>query len=141
MTNFEYYKNEIMELAEQGKALAVVDGKPMACFDATCGNCDLEDAHCEVNLIKWLYSEHRSLTDNDITMCHAVDPDTYIYRSGSGNLYLSSSENLQNLCTIDGTTAIFFDNAIKIDARLFGCIKIGEYIQVGKLLHGGKVKR
>lgn len=134
MTNFEYYKNEIMEIVDRDKSLAVIDGKPGDCLAISCVNCDLDDRYCEIEFIKWLYSEHRPLTEEDMAMCHAVDPDTYIYRGGSGNLYLSSSENAKNLDSAEEDTVTFFDNAIKIDSRMFDCVDIGKLVKVSELL-------
>lgn len=62
MTNFEHYKEEILEITNRGYNVAVVDNKPVSCGDIQyCTSCQLVNPHakwfCSLNRIKWLYEE------------------------------------------------------------------------------------
>lgn len=62
MTNFEFYKNDILKSIKEG-SLAVVNNKPCSCFAARCSECDFGDndkpaiGGCDKKRFKWLYSE------------------------------------------------------------------------------------
>lgn len=58
-TNFEHYKNELIETLLD--ILAVTeDGRILACDDAVCEECIWgEQSDCITNARKWLMSEHR----------------------------------------------------------------------------------
>lgn len=43
MKNREKYAQEIVQIALDGGPMALVNGKPLSCFDTKCVNCDLED--------------------------------------------------------------------------------------------------
>lgn len=62
MTNFEHYKEEILEITNKGYNVAVVDNKPVSCGDIQyCTSCQLVNPnakwHCHLNRMKWLYEE------------------------------------------------------------------------------------
>ena len=58
MTNFEKYKNEILEFNTQDaeEIPAIVNGKPVSCDNTRCDDCELDDP-CTRNFIKWLYED------------------------------------------------------------------------------------
>lgn len=63
MTNFDFYKDQILTIAENGSGLALRrNGELTGCDNCICENCVFSDTNggfgCEANMIKWLYSEH-----------------------------------------------------------------------------------
>ncbi len=59
MTNFEYYKNELLKLAKSNRQFGFDGKKIMFCYDADCNLCKFNGKECRNNFIKWLYEEHR----------------------------------------------------------------------------------
>lgn len=57
MTNFEFYKDELLKIANDEEDVAIVDGKPCTCSDTDCNRCDF-GCDCGPKLVKWLYAEH-----------------------------------------------------------------------------------
>ena len=76
-TNFEFYKDEILEIVENG-SVAVDYGEPIACSDASCANCLFNsNGGCYQHrmLFNWLYAEHieaPKLTKRERAFCEAV---------------------------------------------------------------------
>lgn len=58
MTNFKFYKDELIAIAGDGSEVAFVKGKPVKCDSIDCCQCDFKSFRCGVDLIKWLYAEH-----------------------------------------------------------------------------------
>ena len=58
MTNFEKYKNEILEFSTQGDAgiPAIINGEPVSCDNTRCEDCELGD-DCTRDFFKWLYED------------------------------------------------------------------------------------
>lgn len=78
MTNFEYYKEEILEITNKGYAVAVIDNKPMECPAITyCDECQFKSRiSCMRDRMKWLYEEHvekPKLTKKERQFCELVD--------------------------------------------------------------------
>lgn len=80
MTNFEYWKNRILEITKTG-GVSVEQGIPVEskCKEEYCDRCDFFDgkgvASCNRALIKWLYSEHEKkpeLTRQERKLCEAL---------------------------------------------------------------------
>ena len=46
MTNFEFYKDELMAIADDGSDVAMVKGEPAACDDTMCSQCELGEFNC-----------------------------------------------------------------------------------------------
>ena len=60
MTNFEKYKDEILEIANTSEhGFSLCDGKIEKCATASCEICkfDNNDCSCESAMLKWLYEE------------------------------------------------------------------------------------
>lgn len=57
MTNFEFYKDELMAIADNGSDVALVKGEPVACDAIMCSQCELGEFNCGASLIHWLYVE------------------------------------------------------------------------------------
>lgn len=58
MTNFEFYKDELMAIAGDGSDVALVKGKPAKCTETMCEQCKFGSYNCGADLVKWLYAEH-----------------------------------------------------------------------------------
>lgn len=59
MTNKEFYRDKIFEIACEGHSIAVVNGKPEECENIQCGRCDFfREIDCEKLLKEWLEEEH-----------------------------------------------------------------------------------
>lgn len=62
MTNFEFYKEKITEIAGAGSGVALVRDEPVSCDSIhDCNDCELFSigGDCSAGLIKWLYAEHK----------------------------------------------------------------------------------
>lgn len=96
MTNFEYYKEAIMEIVSHGYdiAVAVLDDNPIACAKVDCTDCQLNHGRCHLNLIKWLYEEHKEphkLTKKERHFCELVETG-WIARDVDESLYYFEEE-------------------------------------------------
>lgn len=58
MTNFEFYKDKLLAIADDGSDVALVKGEPAACDSVMCSQCELGEFNCGASLIHWLYAEH-----------------------------------------------------------------------------------
>lgn len=62
MTNFEKFKDEILDLAKNSEYLSVVKGQPENCIDTDCKMCGISilkgAADCNGKRILWLYEEY-----------------------------------------------------------------------------------
>lgn len=76
MTNFEYYKDEILRIINLDKKIGLQNGKPTHCGMIGCYKCDLEGITCGKGLINWLYEEYEPYVD-----WSKVEVDTPIYVS------------------------------------------------------------
>lgn len=63
MTNKEFYRDEIFEIACSGHTVAVCDGKPVVCEDTQCSQCDFQGTDCIKLLKEWLEKEHEESTE------------------------------------------------------------------------------
>lgn len=62
MTNFEKYRDEILEIlkSESGVALDMHGNKVFACKNSFCKDCKFQDeSDCTQSFIKWLYEEYQ----------------------------------------------------------------------------------
>ena len=109
MTNYEYYKEELIELFSQRTAeasgIAVVDGAPTACKRTYCGMCDLyelPESSCNDNCMSarkaWLNAEHiekPKLTKKERMFCELVETG-WISRDKYGALHYRTGDNKPN---------------------------------------------
>lgn len=93
MTNFEYYKEEILEIINKGNSLGVCKNKPVNCNSIECSECVSSDGSgCDRGVYKWLYAEHKEqpkLTKKERQFCELVETG-WIARSKNGCLNLFS---------------------------------------------------
>lgn len=92
MTNFEKYKDEILEISKNG-TIAVNKQKnmPVHCSTTPCSECIFRSDTCTSQLINWLYEEYQEpvpkLTKAEKGFCEIIK-DGYIARDKNGDLYL-----------------------------------------------------
>lgn len=91
-TNFEFYKDQILEIAKIG-SLAVCNDKPVSCGEIQCTCClfKRDEYGCAQGreLFEWLYAEHieaPKLTKRGRAFCEAVQTG-WIARDECGGLY------------------------------------------------------
>ena len=93
MTNFEYWKDRILEIRADGD-IAVVDEKPERCLYVKCKDCLFSPSvKCAEKLFNWLYSEHKEkpkLTKRERKLCEALETG-WIAANKSGNVYWYSN--------------------------------------------------
>ena len=57
MTNFEKYKEEIMDILDNGSDVGIEDNKLKSCSYISCNSCGFhdvqEDKWCQYNFFKW----------------------------------------------------------------------------------------
>lgn len=97
MTNFEKYRDEIVELCEKGENIAIVNGKLRTCKSVeNCEECDYCWLKSEV--IKWLYQENievlekPKLTQKQRKFCELVESG-YIATDEDGTQYFYKSSH------------------------------------------------
>ena len=59
MTNFEKWKDEIADISNANRSVAVVNGKLAICQTIDCKSCDFKgNVNCYYELLKWAASEY-----------------------------------------------------------------------------------
>ena len=59
MTKFEKWKEEIADISNANRSVAVVNGKPAICQTIDCKSCDFKgNVNCYYELLKWAASEY-----------------------------------------------------------------------------------
>jgi hypothetical protein len=123
MTNFEYYKDEILEIVNNDESLAVYknSSKPVKCGSITCKECissNIDD--CEKGIYNWLYAEHiekPKLTKKERQFCELIETG-WIARDNNGSLYRYSKAPCKRS---GGTWTGFSGNSLCVDNRFPGC--------------------
>ena len=90
MTNFEYWKDRILEINED-EVVAIINGKPCDCSVGKCEVCDFfrKEKTCRQKFVEWLYSEHKEkpkLTKRERKLCEALETG-WIAANKSGKVY------------------------------------------------------
>lgn len=97
MTNYEYYKEKILDIASKNDCgIALVNNEIIPCDDAECDMCQFYQtkSSCEQNLLKWLYAEHivpPTLTKKEHQFCELLETG-YIARDENGKLYWDTNK-------------------------------------------------
>ena len=117
MTNFEKWKDEIADISNANRSVAVVNGKPAICLTIDCKSCDFKgDVKCNYELLKWAASEYEEpapkLTKRErkFLECFTHPAFKEIYRKSYG-LYVGTGEP---------------EGALSISDDMFPSIKPGE---------------
>ena len=106
-TNFEFYKDQILEIAKIG-SLAVCNDKPVSCGEIQCTGClfKRDEYGCAQGreLFEWLYAEHieaPKLTKRERALCEAVQTG-WIARDCDMRLhYYASKPELSDMEWVD----------------------------------------
>ena len=88
MTNFEYYKEEILNIINENEDFGLLNNKPTPCVHIGCEECDLDQGRCSKDVFKWLYAEHKEqpkLTKKERQFCELVETG-WITRDRDGKL-------------------------------------------------------
>lgn len=118
MTNFEYWKDRILEIIKSGDGLALKNGNPIGCYRTSCENCNFyngETNYCNKKRFEWLYSEHEErpkLTRRERKLCEALETG-WIAANKSGNVYWYSNlpDKLYTMYQIIGGDSIRISGA------------------------------
>ena len=117
MTNFEKWKDEIADISNANRSVAIVNGKPAICITVDCKSCDFKgDVKCNYELLKWAASEYEEpapkLTKRErkFLECFTHPAFKEIYRKSYG-LYVGTGEP---------------EGALSISDDMFPSIKPGE---------------
>ena len=105
MTNFEFYKDEILAI-EVMSTVAFSGGKIKNCNDTRCEQCLFSSKHngkvCSINLTNWLYSEYTppkpTITKQEFTLLSLMKPG-YIARDENNGLWWYSEKPQKCNCT------------------------------------------
>jgi len=93
-TNFEFYKDEILKIAQRDTIPTLVKGKLVGCFSVECNECDFRSSKCRKERIEWLYAEHieqPKLTKRERAFCEAVG-EGWIVKDACSECYWVDSE-------------------------------------------------
>lgn len=95
MTNFEYWKDRILEIVKSDAGLALNNGNPTECHHISCENCNFRSKTqiCNIKRFEWFYSEHEDkpkLTKRERKLCEALETG-WIAANKSGNVYWYSN--------------------------------------------------
>lgn len=90
VTNFEYYKDEILENCLV--SLAVVKGRPKLCFKTSCNDCDfkLVQKGCHKKVKEWLKQPHKKPTykltkfEKELLECYSYVYSFKVFNSLNG---------------------------------------------------------
>lgn len=97
MTNFEFYKDKILELAKNNKCFTIKNDAIVSCDDIFCYDCAFDDPDyiCENKKTKWLYEEYTppkpKLTKREHAFCEAVESG-WLARDEDEELYLHQNK-------------------------------------------------
>ena len=98
MTSFEKWKDEIADISNANRSVAVVNGKPAICQTVDCKSCDFKgNVNCHYELLKWAASEYEEpapkLTKRErkFLECFTHPAFKEIYRKSYG-LYVGTGE-------------------------------------------------
>ena len=104
MLNIGFYKEDMLNLAKEGKPPALVGGKIISCHDVdSCNICyffESTKSSCTATMIKWLYEEYTPpapmLTKREHALCEVVGIG-WIARDENGALYLFDKKPAKGL--------------------------------------------
>ena len=102
MTNFEYYKEEILKIINDGSAFGVCKNcnQPIACEDYQCETCIAEGlGFCDKVIYPWLYAEHEELSKlnkKERQFCELVESGWIARDEGENQLYYFDEEPVKD---------------------------------------------
>lgn len=137
MTNFEKFKDKILELIDDDEfsshrvAVDLTTGEPEECDKFDCNRCLFQNSNCNQRLIKWLYEEYKELkvetpklSKFEFDFCNMVLYG-YIVRNEDGDLVLFKREPMRKFATISSKYGYWinsydeYDCGISLNTTLF----------------------
>lgn len=122
MTNFEFYKDKMLSLAEEGHMIALRNGMIESCDGVLCSQCKFNEddtIECGVTFLKWLYEEYvpakpkPKLTKRERSFCEVVG-EGWLARDKNGKLYLYNQKPLirsyEGWFLVDEGNVVFLSN-------------------------------
>ena len=103
MTNFEFYKDKILDIVKNGNEIAIVDNKIVECKNIECKNDELcsdkrstKGVKNSSDCIKWLYEEYKepitpTITQKEKALLEIINYDFFI-RNHLGEIHATSKE-------------------------------------------------
>ena len=103
MTNFEFYKDKILDIVKNGNEIAVVNNKIVECKILECKNDELCSDKRSIkgvknasDCIKWLYEEYKepitpTITQKEKALLEIINYDFFI-RNHLGEIYATSKK-------------------------------------------------
>ena len=98
MTNFEFYKDKILDIIKNGNEFALVNNEIIECKDSEsyCDECSFKGANCASDCIKWLYEEYKepitpTITQQEKALLEIINYDFFI-RNHLGEIHATSKE-------------------------------------------------
>lgn len=121
MTNLEKYKNELNNIIDDEKGIAVVDGNPRECHYNICTKCEFKEAHsCTKQLIRWLLKEYE---EPKINLPDDIEVDTPILVSDDGECW--DKRHFAKL--VDNTVHTWSDGCTSFTAS---CTRVWKYAKL-----------
>ena len=97
-TNFEFYKDTILEIIGNRMEIATVNNRPVPCEETNCDACGFRNGCGECDIVQWLYAEHvehPKLTKRERAFCEAVQTGWIARDCDVVLCYFDSKPNLQ----------------------------------------------
>ena len=98
MTNFEFYKDKILDIVKNGNEFALVNNEIIECKDneSYCDECSFKGANCASDCIKWLYEEYKepitpTISQKEKALLEIIQYDFFI-RNHLGEIYATSKK-------------------------------------------------
>ena len=94
MTNFEFYKEDILKFIDNDINFGLFNDKIVDCNELKCGECDFcgDDGACTTKKFKWLYEEYierQKITKKERLFCELMEAG-WIARDRNGRLFYYS---------------------------------------------------
>lgn len=140
MTNFEYYKKQILSVLvdDSHVALDVKGSAPRGCKGLSCVDCafsnhnnDSDGLSCDSRRMFWLYEEYvekPTITKKERAFLEACEPECYIARDMSGIVFIYNSKPGKG-CGSWSVDSIKYFNISGIAISIFGIRNIFPFIK------------
>lgn len=115
MTNFEYWKDRILEIAKNDAGLALNNGNPTECHHISCENCNFHSKTqiCNLKRFEWFYSEHEEkpkLTKRERKLCEALETG-WIAANKDGAVYWHGNFPVKAITVYNGSPSMYLSGA------------------------------
>ena len=115
MTNFEYWKDRILEITSGGTRVALKNCSPTECFGMNCSYCGFySDIDCCRKMrFEWLYSEHEEkpkLTKRERKLCEALETG-WIAADKDGAVYWHGNFPVKAITVYNGSPSMYLSGA------------------------------